>query len=445
MKKNDKIELKIVDMTKFGLGLAKSSGKTIEIIESSKYRVVPKCNISNACGGCQLLNLNYEKQLELKKNYVISCLNKIAKLNANDYIYEGLVSSDILYNFRNKMQVPFACKDGRIIYGFYASRTHSIIEFETCEVGFEGSNLILESIKNVLEKYNISIYDENTNDGVFREVMLRKSNSNDEVSITYILNDNNYNKNLELYIKFDNAVIEEYNKICTHTKNKKLTLVTSTININLNANNVIFGNKNIVIRGNGYISDTINGIMYHVSPESFYQVNINMTKKLYDTIAEYADFKNDETVLDLYCGIGTISLYIAKYVNNVTGIDIVKKAIENAAENAILNNISNVTFLSEDLSTYEFNKKLMLKYKRYDTIIVDPPRKGLDVNTVNFILGIKPKKIIYVSCDPATLSRDINILCNDNTNKFRVVKIKNVDMFPHTMHIETVCLIENHK
>lgn len=469
MKKNEKIELLITDMTKVGLGLAKVSGqvffvkdaligdkvlaiitkvdknvvyaKTIKIIEASEYRVLPKCNYSNACGGCQLLNLDYKKQLELKKKYVLSCLDKLAKLNIEDYTYEGIISSDKIYYFRNKMQVPFAFKDGRIIYGFYASRTHSIIEFENCVVGFNGSNLILKSIKNVLEKFNLSIYDEKTNNGIFREVMLRKGNFSDEVSITYILNDKNYYKNLDLYKKFDNKVLEEYKNKYSFEENINLSLVTSTININTDDNNVLFGNINIVIRGNGYISDSINEIKYHISPESFYQVNIDMTKKLYDSIIDFADFNSDETVLDLYCGIGTISLYIAKYVKNVCGIDIVSKAIENAKENALLNNINNVTFLSEDLSKNEFQNKLIKNIKTFDSIIVDPPRKGLDKNTIDFINNINPNKIIYVSCDPATFSRDITLLCNDDT-KYKLLKVKNIDMFPHTMHIETVSLIK---
>lgn len=483
-------------MTKDGLGLAKSSGqvffvkdgivgdkvetivtkvdknviyaKVLNIIEKSQFRVDSKCNIANSCGGCQLLNLKYDKQIDIKINYVLSCLKKIGNLknitstDLNEYdstiekyfddnidksdnnkvIYDGIKKSKNIYNFRNKMQVPFANKNNKIIYGFYATRTHNIIECSKCEVGFVGSNIILEAIKYSLEKSNISIYDEKTNNGLFREVMFRRGNTSKEVSITYIINDNNYKKNIDKYKSFDNIVIDYYNKYIKNKNEEHLDIVTSTININTNNNNVIFGNENYTIRGKGYIEDTIGNIKYHISPESFYQINMYMTKELYDTIIEFAEFSGDESVLDLYCGIGTISLYIAKSVKCVKGIDVVEKAIENAKENAKINSIDNVSFSCEDLTKNDLNKKIVLNYDTYDTIIVDPPRKGLDTNTIDFINEVLPKKIIYVSCDPATLSRDINILCNGKESHYKVLKIKNVDMFPNTMHIETVCLLQ---
>ena len=257
-KKNETIELNIIDITKDGLGLAKVLGqvffvkdglvgdkveaiitkvdknviyaKTINIIEKSEYRVEPVCDIANACGGCQLLNLDYNKQIEIKKRYVLNCLNKIGKIeniidtnsdscktlkDKNDEVvrYDGVIETDNYYNYRNKMQVPFATKNGNIIYGFYAGRTHNIIEFDKCKVGFKGANEILRAIKLSLEKYNISIYDEKTHKGIFREVMLRKGNNSSDVSITYIINDIKYIKNIDLYKKFDNNIIEEFNKM----------------------------------------------------------------------------------------------------------------------------------------------------------------------------------------------------------------------------------------
>ena len=515
MKKNDIIKLDIIDITRDGLGLAKVSGqvffvkdgilgdkveaiitkidknivyaKATKILYKSKFRVDSICDISNACGGCQLLNLNYEKQIEIKKNYVLNCLKKIGSFksirvkdnddcneNNNPFdeslIYDGVVKTNNFYYYRNKMQIPFSKKNGKIIFGFYAGRTHSIVEFNKCKVGFEGSNEILTAIKLALEEYNISIYDEKTNTGIFREVMLRRGNNSKEVSITYIVNDKDYNKNLNLYEKFDSYVVEEYKKQyikscnCSNDTNYICKLVTSTLNINTNANNVIFGNKNIILRGTGYIEDKIRDIKYHISPESFYQVNSFMTENLYDLIIEFANFNGNENVMDLYCGIGTISLYISKYVKSVLGIEIVEKAIENAKENTVLNNIKNVRFLCKDLSSIGLNEQIILKNdnkslknvdfiniidenivlknESYDTIIVDPPRKGLDSDTIAFIKSIKPKKIIYVSCDPATLSRDLKLLCIDD-RLYKIKRIKSVDMFPHTMHIETVCLLED--
>lgn len=459
-KKNDIIELEITDMTKEGLGLAKASGqvffvkdgivgdkvkavvtklspniiyaKATELIDRSPYRVDTNCKISNACGGCSLLNLNYDKELELKKTFVLNCLKKIGKFDVNfDNLYEGILKMQNPYNFRNKMQVPFAVRNGEIIYGFYAGRTHYIIELEECIVGFKGAKIILDSIKKALKKFNISIYDEQSGRGIFRQVLLRKGNVSNEISITYILNDADYEKNLDLYKDFGKYVVD-------NAGNNEL-LITSTININLSNNNVIFGNKNVIIRGKGYIEDSISNIKYHISPESFYQVNSEMTKVLYDKVLEYADFNGSERVLDLYCGIGTISLYLAKYVKEVLGIEIVKSAVDNAKDNARINRIDNAKFLCLDADKIDSSEKNGLR--DFDTVIVDPPRKGLDITTINFIKGLNPKKIIYVSCDPATLSRDLGILCHGEDSKFTLKRIANVDMFPHTMHVETVSLL----
>lgn len=461
--KNEKIEFDIIDMTKDGLGVAKVDSqvffvknailedrvnavitkvttnviyaKALEIVSKSKYRVESKCNVSNSCGGCQLLNLDYKKQIELKKQIVLNTISKIGKISLDDLneCYEGVIAMDIPHRFRNKMQVPFAIRDGKVVYGFYAGRTHHIVEFDYCLAGFKGLDVILNIIREAIVKYNISVYDENTNEGVFREVLIRCGNVSNEISLTYIINDKNYDKNLELYKAFDNYIVEEYSK-----GEALRALVTSTLNINTSNTNVLFGNKNIILRGTGYIEDSIGNIKYHISPESFYQVNMKMTKSLYDKVLEYADFTGNENVLDLYCGIGTISLYMAGKVKNVLGVEIVEKAVENAKSNAALNDISNAKFICLDAS--KITKDIISSNAagvNFDTVVVDPPRKGLDKATIDLIRDIDPKKIIYVSCDPATLSRDIDILCNIE-KKYIVQRFASVDMFPHTMHIETV-------
>ncbi len=496
-KKNDILELDIVDMTTEGLGIGKVDGqvffvkdaiigdkveviitkvtsninyaKATTIIEESPYRVESQCFVANACGGCKLLNLDYKKQLELKKKYVFDCLSKIGKFNivAEESVgastaspYGGIFGMDSPYNFRNKMQVPYAVRNGKIIYGFYAGRTHHVVEFKKCLAGFEGAECILEVIKSALEKFHISIYDERIYSGVFREVMLRKGNESGEISITYILNDKNYEKNLELYKKFDEYIVLNCNPIVENKSGSKTCkLVTSTININTSQNNVIFGNKNIILRGPGYISDTIGATKYHISPESFYQVNSKLTKVLYDKILEYTDFNGDENVLDLYCGIGTISLYIARKVNKVVGIEIVDKAIENAKENVKINGINNAVFICSDVVNAGTDKSLKVNDESaskddninyFDTVIVDPPRKGLDNSTIDYIKRLAPKKVIYVSCNPSTLARDLDLLCHSEPEfrmgelcepVYNLVKLANVDMFPHTMHVETVALL----
>ena len=481
-KKNDKIELDIIDMTKNGLGLAKESGivffvkdgivgdkvlaiitkiskniiyaKTIEIIEKSKYRVDTDCNVSNNCGGCQFLSLNYNKQLELKKNYVINSLKNIGKFDDEDINYAGIFGMNEPYNFRNKMQIPYAVRKGKIIYGFYAGRTHYIVEFNKCLIGFHYAEIILEVVKNALLEYNISVYDEREISGLFREVMLRKGNTSNEISITYIINDSNYNRNKSIYKEFDKTIRAKVHKEFAN-RNIELKIVTSTININTNNNNVLFGNFNDVLYGAGYINDLIGDVKFHISPESFYQINSVITKTLYDKIIEFANFDEKENVLDLYCGIGTISLYIARYVNRVLGIEIVKSAINDAKTNAEINNIDNADFICIDVDKlneagyeHSFNVE-SIKKNFYDTIIVDPPRKGLSNSAISFIYKLKPQKIIYVSCDPATLSRDLNILCHTTYEGFntgyKMDKIANVDMFPHTMHVETIVRLINYE
>ena len=471
--KNQKIELDIIDITKDGLGLAKNDSqvffvkdaivgdkvsaiitkvtsnvvyaKALEVLEKSKYRVDTKCKVANSCGGCQLLNLDYKKQIELKAQNVINSISKIGKFDI-DYInkcYDGIISMDMPHRFRNKMQVPFALRDGKVIYGFYAGRTHHIIEFDYCLAGFKGSDIILNAIKEAIEKFNISVYNETTAQGVFREVMFRRGNTSGELSITYIINDKDYTKNLELYKTFDKYIVENIREKLKSPSSggEYFKPVTSTININTNNNNVLFGNKNIALSGKGYIEDSIGDIKYHISPESFYQVNIQMTNKLYDKVVEFANFKGTEKALDLYCGIGTISLYIANRVKKVLGIEIVERAIEDAKTNAKLNNITNVNFVCRDIS--RLTVESMAKdydIKSYDTLIVDPPRKGLDGKAIEFIKEIEPTKIIYVSCDPATLARDLDEICHSDCG-YSIEKIVNVDMFPYTMHVETIASI----
>ena len=464
--KNDRINLSIQDITNEGLGVAKLEGKVFfvknalpgdevsaiitkvnknliyakaeTIIKYSEFRTDPPCDIHNSCGGCELLALDYKKQLEIKKQIVLNNLKNIGSLELEGK-YEKTIGMDNPYKFRNKLQVPYGVRNDEIIYGFYARRTHYIIPFINCPVCFEGSQVILDAIKNVLDVFSISIYNEETKLGIFREVFLRSSNDNKQVSITYIVNDKKVNEDrIKYYKKFDEAVRDNISK-----KECIYKIVTSTLNINTEDNNVLMGKTNILLYGMGYIEDSIGSVNYRISPQSFYQVNMLMTKDLYTKVLEYGNFDGSETVLDLFCGIGTISLYIASKVKKVVGIEIVDSAIENAKENAKINNITNAEFITGDVNE---NLLVSLSEKidshKFDCIVVDPPRKGLSASSIDTILKINPKKIIYVSCDSATLSRDLKIILEKNPN-FNISKLSNVDMFPHTMHIETIVLIEN--
>lgn len=461
--KNDIVQLEIIDITDEGLGVAKLNNqvffvknalpydkvsvvitkitkniiyaKCIDIIEKSKNRVNSKCDIANSCGGCQLINLDYKYQLEFKKKLVFNKLQKIGNINIEN-IYDEMIGMNSPFHYRNKMQVPFFLdKDKNIVFGFYAGRTHHIVPFNFCMVGFTGAQKILNVIKDALIKFNISIYNENKKDGIFREVFLRSGNNTNEVSLVYIINDKDFKKNIISYKKFDEYVREKYTGSIFNSE-IKYNIVTTALNINTSDNNVILGNINYILYGDGYINDNIGDIKYHISIESFYQVNKEMTKKLYDKIVEYGEFNKTENVLDLYSGIGTISLYISNLVSSVTGIEIIKKAVDCAISNSKLNNIKNAKFIYADLS--KNNDDLIFLKKSYDTIIVDPPRKGLDEKTVDLVLKLSPKKIIYVSCNPATLARDLKEICSNNYN---IIKLANVDMFPHTTHVESVVLL----
>ena len=482
MKKNDSVKLEIIDMNKDGLGVAKVDdmvyfvknalygdvvianvtkvnknlvyAKATNIFKVSKYRNSKKCEVSDSCGGCQIFDLRYEKQVELKENFVKNNLIKIAGLNKSEIenVYCGSLIMDEPFYYRNKVQVPLAYKNNKLIYGFFASRTHYVIENSGCFISFKESNKIINSICSCLmdvnKKLNVPldklIYNEEEHKGLFREILIRKANYQNDISITIIVNDTNYKNNMNIYSKLKDLIIERIKSI------ENVELKTITLNINNEKNNVLLGKENIVLYGGGFIEDMMLGIKFQISPMSFYQVNNVMTKKLYETIIDFMEANGDETVLDLYCGIGTISLIISKYVKKVYGIEIVKEAIDNANCNMKINNISNAEFLVADIDKFfsleekiESNESLFfenIKNERIDTIIVDPPRKGLTINTIEFIKKISPKKIIYVSCDSATLSRDLKVLLADE--KYKVSKIKIVDMFPNTMHVECCCLVE---
>lgn len=453
--KNQKIVLDIIDMTSDGLGIAKFDNqvffvkdailgdkvnaiitktsknnniiyaKKIELIEKSGYRVKPDCIVCEPCGGCQVMSLSYDKQLTLKENIVKNNLKRIAGLNDKDIDekFLGIMGMGSPYYYRNKIQVPFAKKDGKVITGFYAGRTHHIIENDICVVSFKGSDKIINFVKEYLQNNNsISIYDENTGKGIFRELMIRKANNTEEISVTFIVNDKKKDKKLYM------SLVEELIKLDSNIK-------TITLNINTENNNVIFGKENIVLYGNGYIEDEILGLKFHISPESFYQVNNVQTENLYKTAISFLKDENAifDNALDLYCGIGTTTLLFSKTVKKITGLEIVEKAIINAKENAKINNIANVDFICANAGDVERFVK-----DKYDLISVDPPRKGLDIGAIKFIKEQAPKRLLYISCDSATLSRDIKIL----SDMYDIKKIKCVDMFPHTMHVETACLME---
>ena len=395
-------------------------GKLMEILKPSPYRVEPKCAFARQCGGCQLQALSYEHQLVFKTNKVKGHLERIGGFK--DLPMEPIIGMDEPYHYRNKAQFPVGRnKEGKIITGFYAGRTHTIIENRDCALGVPENKEVLDRVISHMEKWNISPYDETTGNGLVRHVLIRYGYFTGEVMVCLILNGTK--------LPHEDELTEKLREI------KGMTSIT--INVNKKKSNVILGEEIRILWGQGYITDKIGDISYQISPLSFYQVNPKQTQKLYAKALEYADLRGDETVWDLYCGIGTISLFLAQQAKFVRGVEIIPQAIENANENARINNITNVEFFTgkaEEVLPREYEKNGTYA----DVIVVDPPRKGCDETLLETMIKMQPKRIVYVSCDSATLARDLKYLC---ANGYSLTRVCPVDQFGGTVHVETVALL----
>lgn len=396
--------------------------RLMEIITPSPYRVEPVCSVARQCGGCQLQHCSYEKQLEFKENKVKNCLERIGKLT--DFELEPIIGMDEPFYYRNKAQFPVGKdKEGKIVMGFYAGRTHSIIDTPHCYIQAKENDKILPVIRNFMEQYNIEPYNETTHTGLVRHILTRVGYTTGEIMVCLVINGTR--------LPFAEKLVEQLTKI------DKMTSIT--INTNKEKTNVILGNKIVTLWGTDYITDYIGDIKYQISPLSFYQVNPVQTRKLYQTALDYAGLTGEEIVWDLYCGIGTISLFLAQKAKQVYGVEIVPEAINDAKQNAKINNIKNAEFFvgaSEEVlpQKYEESNGEM----RADVIVVDPPRKGCDEALLETVVKMQPKRVVYVSCDPATLARDLKYL---EENGFKVEKVRACDMFGNSVHAETVCLL----
>lgn len=433
----DKVRVKIMKAKK-----SYAFARLLEILEPSPFRVEPRCNIARQCGGCQLQHLDYQKQLEYKQNKVKNCLERIGKFQVKeskdenqsnpDNSNQGHTSNHIEmqpimgmedpFYYRNKAQFPVGTdKDGKIVTGFYANRTHSIIDTAHCYIQSEINEDILTIIREFLTKHKIPTYEETTHTGLVRHILTRVGYTTGEIMVCLILNGNKLPKQEELIENL--TQIKGMKSIC--------------LNVNKEKTNVILGSKVIPIWGQDYITDAIGDVKYQISPLSFYQVNPDQTRNLYETALSYADLHGDEIVWDLYCGIGTISLFLAKKAKAVYGVEIVPEAIADAKKNAELNSIENATFFvgaAEEIMPSKYKEEHIVA----DVVVVDPPRKGCDASLLDTIVQMGPKKVVYVSCDPATLARDLRYLADRG---YQVVKARAVDMFPHSVHVESVtCL-----
>lgn len=553
-KKNDMVQIEITDMSDTGEGIGKTDGFTWfvkdavigdvveasvmklkktygfarlqKILEPSPVRVTPACPVARQCGGCQLQALRYDEQLRFKENKVRSNLRRIGGFE--NFVFYPIIGMDNPWRYRNKAQFPFGkSKDGRIITGFYAARTHAIIEQDDCLLGAEENAAILKCLKSYMEQYHISPYDETTHTGLVRHALIRKGFATGELMVCLVINGSAHDlknsgelvkslkalypgpepmpeskngaeemgyrgteegRKVERYgaaedvdagecggvaestseedgkaEKFEDVGMIEcvaaegydaaaecgaatrYREKAEHGeavyawkgwRDKKPVprMASISVSINREQTNVIMGTEIVHLYGPGYITDYIGNVCYRISPLSFYQVNPVQTERLYGTALEYAGLTGTETVWDLYCGIGTISLFLAQKAKNVYGVEIIPQAIEDARANAALNGMDNVEFFvgkAEEVLPEQYEKNHIYA----DVIVVDPPRKGCDQVCLDTILKMAPQRIVYVSCDSATLARDLKYLCAE---KYTLEKVRTVDMFGNSGHVETI-------
>ena len=393
-------------------------GKVIEILEKSPYRIESDCITYKRCGGCNLRHIDYEETLNIKQNMVQNLVNKGLE---NKIQVKKTIGMGNPYHYRNKAQYPVGVnKQNEKVVGVFAKRSHEIIQIKDCFIQNTVSQKIAFAIQKFIVEKGITVYNEEKLEGLLRHIVIKVGLRTHEIMCILVVNGKK--------IPYENELVE----MLVKTYNVK----TVVKNINTKNTNVILGNENIVIHGDGYIYDILGDYTFKISPLSFYQVNPVQAEALYNIAIEMANLSKEDVLFDLYCGIGTIGIFASPYVKKVYGIEIVEQAIEDAKENAKINNVKNIEFFAGD--TPKIFSDLMEKKQIYpDVIMVDPPRKGLDNTTINNIFTVEPKKVIYISCNPATMVRDIKLL----SEKYTVKEIQPVDMFPFTSHIETVSVL----
>ena len=413
--KGEKAKIKIVKvLSSYAYGIV------LEIIEKSPKRIEVDCKTYKRCGGCNLRHIDYEETLAIKQEKVQNLVNKMLK---NKIKVNKTIGMEDPFHYRNKAQYPVGInKDEKPEIGVFANRTHEIIPMKKCLIQNENSEEIANLVFEFWCNNNLSIYNENTRKGLLRHIVIKNGIKTNEIMVVLVLNGEGFEKENELV----KAVTEKYANVKTIVKN-----------INTKNTNVILGNRNVNIYGSGIICDKLGEFIFKISPLSFYQVNPIQAEILYNLGVKAANLTKNDTVFDLYCGIGTISIFMAKYAKKVYGVEIVTEAIDMAKENATLNDVQNVEFIAGDvelvLDDLINNQKVIP-----DVVMVDPPRKGLDTTSLNNILKISPDRLVYISCNPATLVRDLSVL----EEKYFISSIQPVDMFPWTSHVECVSVLE---
>lgn len=409
--KGEKIKILIVKVNK-----SFAYGKILEILESSSARnTCVDCSTYKRCGGCNLRHVKYENTLEFKTNMVKNTLKKA--LN-RDIEVKNIIGMENPYYYRNKLQYPVGIENDKPVIGVYANRTHTIIPTESCFIQDEKSQEIANDVFKFIVEKGIKPYNEKDGSGSIRHLLIKVGKKTGDIMLVLVVN---------------NDFKQEADLVDFITAKHKITTVVK--NINRENTNVILGKKNVVLYGNGYIQDILGEYKFNISTMAFYQVNPIQTEKLYNTAINLANLTGNEVVYDLYCGIGTISIFLSKHAKKVYGIEIVKEAIDDAKQNAKNNGIENIEFMAGDV---EKLLPTILEKDTPDVVFVDPPRKGLDNTSIQNLLKIEPEKIVYISCNPATLARDLNLL----EEKYNITEIQPVDLFPFTSHCEVIACLK---
>lgn len=392
-------------------------GRLMSIKQPSPMRTDAPCGVFRRCGGCHMQHIKYDAQLEIKRTFIEAAMQRIGGFK--NFSCDDMLGMDNPYRYRNKCVFPVGTdKNGKTVSGFYARRSHDIIPIDECMMGSEINSRINEAVLQYMQENNVQPYDEQKHSGTVRRVFIRNSRDESEIMVV---------------ISINALGIPSRERLIKRLRNVSDKIVSIYININTEKNNSVLGRENKLIYGKAEIDDTLCGIKFRVSPNSFYQINTVMTEHLYNRAIEYSKISPEDIVLDVYCGIGTISLAAAKHAKQVVGVEIVEQAIINARDNAAANNINNAEFYAE--SAEQAVPRLIEGGMRPDVVILDPPRKGSDEKTLSEICSAAPKRIVYVSCNPATLARDAKFLAELG---YVPQRCTGVDMFPHTAHVETV-------
>ena len=411
----DELEVKIIKACK-----SYFVGKIEKIIVPSKDRITPDCNHFTKCGGCSFRHISYDAELKIKKKHVSDCISRIGGFK--DTKIDEIVPAENLNFYRNKSQIPVGNAGGKIISGFFSPHSHRIVNCDECLLHPAEFDKIVCAVKFWMERFKISAYNEASGKGLVRHIYMRYAEKTGEIMVCLAVNGGD--------IPFKNELL----KVLTENfKNIKGVI----LNINREKTNVILGKKSVVIWGKGFITDELCGFKFNISPLSFYQVNRSQTERLYNLVKSNLNLSKNSLILDLYCGIGTIGLSLSGSAREIIGAEIVPEAVKDAKENARINGINNAKFFCCDAS--EIAEKLKNFNENLDAVVIDPPRKGCSLKLIQDVIKMEPKKIAYVSCNPATLARDLKIF-SENSD-FKIEKIIPVDMFPRTSHVETIVLM----